>query len=715
VFDGADTPESVTDLLPEGPGHVLLTTLNRAWLAASGFPEIAVGPFLREESVAYARRRAPRLTHDEADLLADAVEDLPLMLAQTSSWLNTNTMPVADYVTQIRGGELARIGFGIDEDYPKGFQTAWSITLNTLREQHPAAAELLKLLSQFSPDRIPVHLVQQARPGDLPAPLAALAANPISWHSALARISDSTAVRLDYQAGPTTDAGVDSVRMHRLYHTFLRTELPDEERDAMTTTAWQVLVGADPRRPADNREWPIYAELIPQLEPSGAFESPDPAVRELILNCIDYLKLRGEFTTGQELCERARSHWQRRLPPTDRDMLLLEYQHANLLRRLGRYRPAEAIGRAVLRQLADRPADDTELLRAKNGLGGTLLALAELKEGAELYEEIWTQFRDRLGPEDPSTLQARSNLGLALGLLGRYREALVVHGEILAIRERLLRREHLLTLQSGQAYAWLLRLLGRYPEAVSRQELNARLHRQLLDDNAPETLRAEHNLAQCLRRSGDLTEGSRLMRTVVTRSRRVQGQRHPETLMVQADWASFLRQRGDLAEAAELSRTVADRYRDLVGPEHPYAAGTLGNIGLVHWAYGEREEALRIGEASWQGMVAAVGADHPWTLGCAVNAAGARHLAGDEQGALALSEDTVSRARAALGPDHPLAFACAAALSADLRAVRRTDEAEAREREVLEQMSTVLGPEHPHTVAVRRRDRPYWDFEPQPI
>ena len=32
----------------------------------------------REESVAFIRRRAPRLTHTEADQLAAALEDLPL-------------------------------------------------------------------------------------------------------------------------------------------------------------------------------------------------------------------------------------------------------------------------------------------------------------------------------------------------------------------------------------------------------------------------------------------------------------------------------------------------------------------------------------------------------------------------------------------------------------------------------------------------------------
>ncbi|MET9877309.1 FxSxx-COOH system tetratricopeptide repeat protein [Actinacidiphila glaucinigra] len=715
VFDSADYMDQVEDLLPEGTGHVLLTTLTRDWSASGRAQEIEVLPFLREESVAYARRRAPRLTGTEADLLSEAVQDLPLLLAQTAAWLDTNAMPVKEYVELIRRGEPGQLGIGIGADYPMGFQTSWSITLNTLRDRSPAAAELLKLLAFFSPDLIPVRLVQAARPGDLPEHLATLVADPIGWHTALRRLSEATAVRLDYQSGPGQEAAVGNAQMHRLYHGFLRNELPDEERDVMSVTACSVLVSADPRRPSDTREWSRYAELIPHLKPAGALDSPDPAVQELILNCLEYLKLRGEYTTGLALCEQALARWRTRMPATHRTMLFGVHQHANMLRRSGRYREAEAVGRAVVEVLADREPDDTDLLRAKNGLGGSLMALARLTEAYELYDDVWRQYGGRLGEEDPSTIQARSNLGITLGLLGRYGEALKVHGENLAVRERLLRPEHHQTLQSGLSYAWMLRLLGRYPEAASRQELNARMHRQVMEANNPETLRAEHNLALCMRRNGDLVQAESLMRSVVARSAQVQGPRHPETLMLQADFATFTREHGDLEQSREMSVSVAERYRTLVGADHPYAVGTHGNTGLVLWEYGERDEALAIAEKALVGMVAAVGAEHPWALGCALNAAGARHLAGDEEGALELSRATAATAELVMGEAHPLTFSCKAALADDLRGLRRNEEANKLERQTLQQLSETLGAQHPHTMSVRRRERPYWDFEPQPI
>jgi tetratricopeptide (TPR) repeat protein len=714
IFDGADYMDQVDDLIPEGRGHVLVTTLTRDWSAARRAREIHVQPFLREESVAYALRRTPRLTRQEADDLADAVEDLPLILAQTTAWLDANPMPTRDYIALIRRGEPSKVGIGLSDQYSMSFQTSWSITLNTLRERAEGAAELLKLLVFFAPENIPVRLIQSARARDLPPHLAALAADPIGWHTALRRLSEATAVRLDYETSPGQETLVDNVQMHKLYHGFLRNDLSESERDTLSAVASRILVGADPRQPSEPNHWSRYANLFPHLKHSGALDSSDEDVQDLVLNCINYARARGEYQTGLSLCEQALARWRSYVPPTSRVMRHAMLQHSNLLRRSGRFQEAEAVGREGVRAFEGRPASDPDLLSARNALGGALMALSRLDEAHELYDDMFRQYLGTVGPEHPRTLQARENLGTALGLLGRYDEARKTFEENAAIRTQLFREENLVTLHSNLNLAWTLRLLGRYVEATSRQELNLRLHRDRLGPNNPETMRAEHNLALCRRRQGDLTGAESLLRDVVTRSVRVQGPQHPNTLMVQADFATFTREHGDLAQARDMADQVTQRYRALVGDDHPYTIGTYGNIGLVLWEYGEREEAATVAARAYASMTAAVGESHPWTLGTALNAAGARHLVGDNQGALALSRATLERAAQVLGPQHPLTLSCQGALADDLRALHRAEEAAKHEKEAVQGLNDAFGAQHPHTLSVRRRERPYWDFEPQP-
>ncbi|GES30579.1 FxSxx-COOH system tetratricopeptide repeat protein [Streptomyces angustmyceticus] len=716
VFDSADDMEQIEDLVPDGRGHVLITTLTRDWSGSGSAQEIEVLPFDRVESVAYARRRAPRLTPMEADLLSDAVQDLPLLLAQTAAWLDANPMSPKEYIELIRRGEPSLVGIRISSDYPMAFQTSWAITLNTLRERSPAAVELLKLFAFFAPDAIPVPMLAQARRGDLPEHLADLAAEPISWNTALRRLTESTAVRLDYQASQDAEPAVETALMHRLYHRFLRSDMTEDERDLMAATACRVLVTADPQDPADTRYWERYAALIPHLEPAGVLDSPEPAVQQLLLNCVEYLRVRGEYRMGLRLCEQFMSRWRTRLAATQRTMLVLTHQHANMLRRLGRYREAEAVGSAVVDQLtAERDPADADLLRAQDGLAGTLIALGAYGQAYDLFDAVWRTYAALLGPEAPRTLSSRHNLATVLALLGRYDEALVTHREVLAFRERELRARHHLTLNAGTAYARTLRLLGRYRDATSGQELNARLHLQVMGAHTPQTLRAEHNLALCLRRSGDTARAAALLADLVERSRRVQGPRHPETLMVRADHATFLREHGDLGHARDLAEEVAERYRALAGERHPYTVGTLGNVGLVRAEFGDSAEALALADRALGGMTEAMGPDHPWTLGCALNAGAARNRVDDEEGAVELGRATLARAKAALGDTHPLTLSAKTALAEDLRALRRGQEAAKLEQEAIGQLSETLGPEHPHTLSARRRRRPYWDFEPQPV
>ncbi|MFI1939178.1 FxSxx-COOH system tetratricopeptide repeat protein [Streptomyces purpureus] len=718
VFDGADSTEGIESLLPDGPGHVLITTLTRDWAALGRTQEIEIQPFTRRESVAFARRRAARLSAEQADALAEAVQDLPLLLNQTAAWLDINeTMPVETYIERIRSGRPNQFGISIaDDDYKKSVWTSWSLTQNMLREKHPDAAELLKVFGFFSPDAIPVGLIQTARPGDLPPHLAALAADPIGWHTNLRRLHEATAVmRMDYPADTGFDPGVESVQMHHLYHGYLRDGMPQAEREAASAAACRVLVSGSPRNPNDTRLWARYAQLIPHLEYAGAFDSTDASVQELVLDCINYLRVRGEYTAGLDLCVKAWPRWQQRLAPADRNLLMLEYLHSILLRRVGRYREAEAMGRGSVAQLEQHSPNSGELVRAKTGLGGSLMALASYDEAKLLFQEVWETYNRLLGDQHPRTLGARHNYAYVLAQLGRYEEALTIELDVLQVMERVLKLRHPSTLSSGITCATLMRWLGRYEEATSRQEQNVRVHRQIMDRHHPQTLRAEQNLALCLRRTGEYQSAEVLMRTVLSRSEQVHGPRHPDTLAVLADYANLLRQHGDTGRARELAERACDEYSSLLGDGHPFAAGVLGNLALVRSEFGEREEALHMSERALSRMRASVGEHHPWTLGCALNTSAARALVGDEEGAAELSAGTAQRAGDVLGESHPLTLSARAAHAADLRALRRAKEAAEKEQEVIRALAQTLGDQHPHTLSVRRRERPYWDFEPQPV
>ncbi|WP_149184373.1 FxSxx-COOH system tetratricopeptide repeat protein [Streptomyces sp. TRM49041] len=716
VLDGAEDPERLAELVPDGPGHVLITGRSTDW-AEHGAELIEVRRFHREESVAYACRRAARLTEYQADQLAHELEDLPLLIDQVAAWLDVHpTVSVDTYLNEIRHGNPSVFGVVPSGDEPRPFQVVWSMAVNRLHEDAPEAHELLKLLSFFSPDVVPVRLLRSARSADLPAHLARMAADPSSWNSALRTLSESTAMWLEYETGPRADTLVGTLRMHRLFHRFVRGALPARDREQGSATACRVLVAADPHEPNEPRHWARYAELIPHLKPSGALESADEDVRRLVLNCVEYLRTRGEYQEGWWISRQALEHWRADSDPADHLLLVAAHQHANMLRRLGRYADAEAAGRAVLRDLtaAGAARRDVRTLNARNGLGGTLMALAKYQEAGELYEESVGDAQVTLGPHVPLTLRLRTNLATTRALRGRYEEALAEHQAVLHERVGLLGGKNPLTLLSALHTAWTLRLLGRYQEALDVQEQNTRLHRQVLDRDHSQTLQAEHNLALCMRREGNLPFARALMRTVRERLEHRRGTHHPETLLVSSDYAMLLRGAGETELALDLAASTARRYAVQLGEDHPYAIGTRDNQALVLRDLGEPGAARKLAEHSLERMRDVLGGGHPWTVGCALNTAGARAEDGDVGGAAALGRDTLDVARAAVGADHVLTLNVQTALAQDLGALGDRAEADRLEGDALRRLTAVFGADHAQVRRVRGGGRPFWDFEPQP-
>ncbi|WP_428952345.1 FxSxx-COOH system tetratricopeptide repeat protein [Streptomyces sp. cg35] len=716
VFDGVRSVAEVAELLPEGPGHILITALAPDEADPDGDDAIEIPPFTRSESLALARVRAPRLTPEEADALADAVRDLPLLLNQTAAWLAINeTMPVRSYIEGIRTAEPGEYASGTPaEIYGASVRTSWALVQNMLRESDPDARELLNLFAFFSPDAIPVGFIRSTPPDDLDEHVAALAGDA-EWHEMLQRLHVAMlAIRRDPPLGTEQVDEDATVQMHRLHHDQLRGAMPENERAAASAAACRVLAAAAPGDPNDTRKWPRYARIIPHLDHAGVFDSTDGRVQDLVLDCVDYLRVRGEHAAGLELCEKTLPLWHQRLEQSDRRLILLEFLHSVMLRRVGRYREAEAMGRTSVVRLQRHAPDSSELLQAQAGLGGSLMALAAYEEARQLFHSVWKARRRLLGGDHPRTLGDYHNYAEVLSQLGQYQQALEIEQQVQRDRTRILRARHPSTLASGTVCATLLRLLGHYGEAASLQEQNVRVHRQAMDRHHPQTLRAEQNLALCLHAVGESRRAEELMRTVLTRARQVHGLRHPDTLAVQTGYAGLLRARGAGERAQELADIAAEGYADLLGDAHPFTAGALGNVALVRAAAGDHDRAGPLAELALARMSVAVGTEHPWTVSCALNASGVRAATGDARGAAEHSAHAVRAGRAVLGDRHPLTLLAMAAQAFDLRTLG-SREADEQETGVLSALSDTLGDQHPHTVSVRRRFRPYWDFEPQPV
>ncbi|KQX71442.1 FxSxx-COOH system tetratricopeptide repeat protein [Streptomyces sp. Root1310] len=714
ILDGADEPDQIWDLVPTGPGHVIITSRNPEWTEHNS-KLLEVPVYARDESVAFIRRRAPRLTEVEADQLADALEDLPLLLDQTAGWLNDSDLSVRQYIALLDGGIDGDV-VKVSADFPLAFQTAWSILLNKLRETVPESVDLLRLCTFFAPGFIPVRLLREMSSDELPEQLAGLLNDPLLWNKAINQLRQYSVVRLESHeaAGDEGTASGESLYLHRMVHQIVHKDMPDADRKEFIEVVRQALAAADPRRPTDPDLWPGYAEIVPHLKYADVLQTQDPGVQRLVFNCLRYMYFSGEYNSGIKLGERAMAAWRQLLGPVHPRIWELTYHYTNLLRAVGDYTRTEALSRAASEHLKEeRGPQDLEHLRAAGGLAADLRGLARYDEALELSRWVLVAYRDLLGEQDSRSLNSLNNLAVSLRLLGRYQEALEHDRQTMEARRQLLRARHPWTLGSEISYAIDLRLLGRYTEAESIQARNVRENRIVMGEDNPQTLRAEYNLALCHYRSGNRDEAGRILSRVLERGERVLGETDPVTLIFASAQSCFTREHGDVDQARELSEAVGARYEVMLAEGHPFIAGARSNQALILRNVGERDHAHVLVEQALADMTTAVGESHPWTLGCALNATALRTLVGDTEGAAGLSKDTVTRAIETLGRTHPLTLSARIAYAADLRGLRDRRQAEKVEQEALSDLEATLGKQHVHTISARSRHRPFWDFEPQ--
>ena len=148
IFDNADQPEDFPELIPQGPGDVLITSRNHRW--ESRAETVQMNVFSRAESVEFLRKRAPiEITDAEADTLAERLGDLPLALDQAGAMLAETGMPVDEYLRLIDEQIVKIMAEGKSAEYPTSVTAAWSVSVAKVRQQLPAGpgtAPLLRLL-----------------------------------------------------------------------------------------------------------------------------------------------------------------------------------------------------------------------------------------------------------------------------------------------------------------------------------------------------------------------------------------------------------------------------------------------------------------------------------------------------------------------------------------------------------------------------------------
>ncbi|MER5884519.1 FxSxx-COOH system tetratricopeptide repeat protein [Streptomyces sp. NPDC001941] len=703
VYDNAEQPDVLAPLLPSGPGHVLITSRNRAW--AEQATQVEVEVFAREESVRLLQAQNPELPDHAASLVAEKLGDLPLAVAQAAAWLEQSAMPVDTYL-QLLNSQLATM---LEQEsvtaYPRSAAATWLLSLRGIRESTPAAAELLELCAFFGPDPIPMWALYGNRAVEYISRHDRRFEDPMRMGTLFAEINRYGLAR--------TNQSDQTITLHRLVQEVLRGQVAQEEWAAMRAHVHAILAEANPGNAEDPAFWDRHASLMPHLRPSKAFTSHDSRVRRWIVETVRYLWRRSDYSSAQETAELALESWIPDFGEDDPLVIYLETQYANVLRSSGRIEEAYALDEAALNRARAvlGPEDHYTLLAAAN-LGADLRSKGAYTQARDIDRETHTLCLRVYERDHPRVLFAANNLAVSLFLVGDRLGARDIDREVWLARVRVSGRTHPDTLNTANNYGRDLRETGALSEALKLLQETTQAFRETTGERHPATLRAARNLAATLRRMGRYDEAAVLSTDIHATSMSVLGPDHPDTLAAAVNLACALVACGRAEGARALAQDTLDRHRVQLGERHPFALACANNLAIYQRLTGEREAALALSRRTMHQYREVLGPDHPYTLTSAMNHATDVLAGGDPEGAIELERAAYGAFVRVQGADHYDAIGCASNLAIDLREAGLDDEARQVHQEALRQARATMGYEHPTTLAVRDWVRLDSDIEP---
>ncbi|MEU7384276.1 FxSxx-COOH system tetratricopeptide repeat protein [Streptomyces sp. NPDC042207] len=717
IFDNADSPERVRDYFPTGgSGTILITSRNRRWSVVG--PSLEVDVFTREESKELLRRSGPDDLDDaDADLLADALGDLPLALEQAAAWRAETGMPVSEYLRLFEHKRSELLEVSPPPDYQLPVAAAWNVSLDHLETRSLTALRLLQLCSYFAPDPISRSIFSGLGGSTIDPELDRALNDPMRLARAIREINRYSLARIDHRT--------NSIEMHRLVQAVLINRMSPGEQKRMRDGAHTLLAAADPKGPNRSANWPRYAELYGHVIASGAVESDQPWVRQLVRSIARYLWFWGDHKVALEFTEHVWETWQQLFGEEDQQTLLVGWWLGFLHLKAGRYDDASRIA-AQLKDVYARTAppdrEDTreDALETMNLEAAVRRVQGDFATGTQLDQTAYDRARRAFGEDDPVTLTTAHNLGVSLRLVGEFQRALELDRRTHALMTRLFGRDHQQSLMTEASIAIDVRETGDYVGARSLQQAVVDSYRTLFGPRNPTTLQSLRQLGESCRKEGDHATALELAREAYTQFTRRYGDTHPESLTAALTLAVALRHNGELEAARDRGERACERFRRLFRSDHPHVLAADIDLAVTYRLLGRVEEAREQDEQALRSLTEHLGESHPITLACAINLASDLSALGRTEDARELGQKTAALCTAKLGEDHPTTLVCRANLALDLIALGREAEGEALHTEVVSRMERVLdeprqaGP-HPATLHVRSRERANCDIDPMPL
>jgi hypothetical protein len=717
IFDNANEPDEIRDLIPPVSGHVLITSRNSRWEATGDLMELDV--FERGESIEFQRRRTRKFNVTDAHRLAGAVGDLPILLEHAAE----SQTGVDQYIAHLEKDPLGLLD-GQPSDYQGTIADEWQTVLDQLEERSPDSLGLLACLCFFNDEPIPQGSLE--RGSHLPdVSIHDVLRDPLRRNLAVMMLRRAGLLRVRAQAG--------TLEVHQATRYIMRAIASREGADRAERWRHDVhllLAAADPLDPEDPANWRAYDELRGHAAQAQAIACHNDSVWRLVVNMARYLSAIGDPRAALSLSDEALHQWTADTVNSSRGVadacLMMRRARAAALLAVGQAEDAFQLQQETLVAMrSDFRRWGMEMVLLDRLTGAHSRMTGDFR-GAQVADQASANAHEmEFGRDHPHVIPALNSVITNLVLNGEYadaaRTAQQVYRDALAFHND---DRYPSVLFQRNVVGRCLWLAGRYAEADSvlaevHAGYGAAARTEAIDENHPWHLTHEADYAIARRDKGlkhaDILTLVNHLHDVRRRCWRKLGANHPQTLAVTVILGGILgKVSGREGDAMRLLEDAQRRYQSAL-PGHPYGHACTGLVAAVRCRTvnggPERAESARVIQGAIERLTDSVGADHPLTLTAASALVNALARAGELDAARERGEEVVTGLRARFGAGHPHTLASEANI-AIIQSRMGRDQASA---ELRARLAATVGPGHPVLASFTHGHLIDIDFTPLPL
>jgi DNA-binding SARP family transcriptional activator len=550
IFDNAEDPESVADLIPPSiNGRILITSQNPAWSSLGR--TLRVDPFALDDATRFVLARSNRREPAAARALAAELDSVALALVQACAYIDQTGMSIAEYHRLFLFRHHQLLGRGAPADHRATVSTTWQLVFDRVRSRSTLAALILEMSAFLSPDGIPLYLFD---------PLVSSGSSVI--------FADAVAELLRYSLVDRTD---HLLSLHRLVQTVVQDQLSEDERSSHLHAAVDLVVEAAPEEGTVPESWPRWSALAPQvhalLRAAELTGTVPPRLVVLTLTCNRYYRARGSLLSAHELLDTAIEVVKPQ--PHQRHILAELYaEMGNVLDAEGRLVEAQTeLERAVATFSAAPGADSLVAARTWAQLAHVLNCGDSPAESVHYYEQALEVLRAR--GETTEVIRTLIGFGYARWGLNDFIGGEECFTEALSLLQELDWTLHPFVAEAMSGLGMMLHEQGRLEEA-KRLQLEALDVLNLLHGSADHPTKAEIHDKLCYetRRMEDYSGACEHGQQAVAMLTRLFGDRDPRLAMALTNLGLAEATLGDLGSAEATQRRAFDILTATYGPSH---------------------------------------------------------------------------------------------------------------------------------------------------